>query len=226
MIWKTWPPCRALPMSQPASSAPYWPGTRWKKHWTAREKFNFRIRKNERTCEPSHFLYRDIKNRPAVYQTAGRRPLLPVLYGSAEQPNVLNFRPAAFPSFYKFYEIFTKPIQPGPLRAGPLPGTFNLGPNQKAPESFDFSNLSGAFKLFFDYSSSILESCFLVVTGTIFRFGGVYFPLRSLCVFDYNENCCQNDVTASGGPLCVKRLDFLDGQPLSFGNFLIGQLAA
>lgn len=73
---------------------------------------------------------------------------------------------------------------------------------------------------------SILESCFLVVTGTIFRFGGVYFPLRSLCVFDYNENCCQNDVTASGGPLCVKRLDFLDGQPLSFGNFLIGQLAA
>ena len=78
----------------------------------------------------------------------------------------------------------------------------------------------------FYYSSSILESCFLVVTGTIFRFGGVYFPLRSLCVFDYNENCCQNDVTASGGPLCVKRLDFLDGQPLSFGNFLIGQLAA
>lgn len=78
----------------------------------------------------------------------------------------------------------------------------------------------------FYYSSSILESCFLVVTGTIFRFGGVYFPLRSLCVFDYNENCCQNDVTALGGPLCVKRLDFLDGQPLSFGNFLIGQLAA
>ncbi len=73
MIWKTWPPCRALPMSPPASSAPYWPGTRWKKHWTAREKFDFRIRKNERTCEPSHFLYRDIKNRPAVYQTAGRR---------------------------------------------------------------------------------------------------------------------------------------------------------
>lgn len=81
-------------------------------------------------------------------------------------------------------------------------------------------------KVNFYYSSSILESCFLVVTGTIFRFGGVYFPLRSLCVFDYNENCCQNDVTASGGPLCVKRLDFLDGQPLSFGNFLIGQLAA
>ena len=85
---------------------------------------------------------------------------------------------------------------------------------------------SKSWKANFYYSSSILESCFLVVTGTIFRFGGVYFPLRSLCVFDYNENCCQNDVTASGGPLCVKRLDFLDGQPLSFGNFLIGQLAA
>ena len=54
---KTWPPCRALPMSPPASSAPYWPGTRWKRHWTAREKFDFRIRKNERACEPSHFLY-------------------------------------------------------------------------------------------------------------------------------------------------------------------------
>lgn len=85
---------------------------------------------------------------------------------------------------------------------------------------------SKSWKANFYYSSSILESCFLVVTGTIFRFGGVYFPLSSLCVFDYNENCCQNDVTASGGPLCVKRLDFLDGQPLSFGNFLIGQLAA
>ena len=89
-----------------------------------------------------------------------------------------------------------------------------------------FSRGSKSRKAIFYYSSSILESCFLVVTGTIFRFGGVYFPLRSLCVFDYNENCCQNDVTASGGPLCVKRLDFLDGQPLSFGNFLIGQLAA
>lgn len=161
-----------------------------------------------------------------MYQTAGRRPFLPVLQGSAEQPNVLNFRPAAFSSFYKFHEIFPKPIQPGPLRAGPLPGTFPLGPNQKAPESFDFSNLSGAFKLFFDYSSSILESYFLVVTGTASQFGEVYFPLRPLCVFDYNENCCQNDVTASGGPLRVEGLDFLDGQPLSFGNFLIGQLAA
>lgn len=78
----------------------------------------------------------------------------------------------------------------------------------------------------FYYSSSILESCFLVVTGTVFRFGGVYFPLRPLCVFDYNKNCCQNDVTASGRPLRVESLDFLDGQPLSFGNFLIGQLAA
>lgn len=45
--------------------------------------------------------------------------------------------------------------RPAPLRAGPLPGTFTLEPNQKAPESFDFSNLSGAFKLFFDYSSSV-----------------------------------------------------------------------
>ena len=45
--------------------------------------------------------------------------------------------------------------RPTPLRAGPLPRTFTLGPNQKAPESFDFSNLSGAFKLFFDYSSSV-----------------------------------------------------------------------
>ena len=79
---------------------------------------------------------------------------------------------------------------------------------------------------FFHYSSSILESCFLVVTGTASQFGEVYFPLRPLCVFDYNENCCQNDVTASGGPLRVEGLDFLDGQPLSFGNFLIGQLAA
>ena len=76
------------------------------------------------------------------------------------------------------------------------------------------------------YSSSILESCFLVVTGTASQFGEVYFPLRPLCVFDYNENCCQNDVTASGRPLRVEGLDFLDGQPLSFGNFLIGQLAA
>lgn len=182
MIWKTWPPCRALPMSPPASSAPCWPGTRWKKHWTAREKFDFRIRKNERTCEPSHFLYRDIKNRPA-----------------------------AFSSFYKFYEVFTKPGQPGPLRAGPLPGTFTLEPNQKTPESFDFSNLSGAFKLFFDYSSSILESHFLVVTGTTSRFGEVYFPLRPLCIFDYNENCCQNDVTASSRPLRIESFDFFNG---------------
>lgn len=78
----------------------------------------------------------------------------------------------------------------------------------------------------FYYSSSILESCFLVVTGTASQFGEVYFPLRPLCVFDYNKNCCQNDVTASGRPLRVEGLDFLDGQPLSFGNFLIGQLAA
>ena len=76
------------------------------------------------------------------------------------------------------------------------------------------------------YINAILESCFLVVTGTASQFGEVYFPLRPLCVFDYNENCCQNDVTASGGPLRVEGLDFLDGQPLSFGNFLIGQLAA
>lgn len=85
---------------------------------------------------------------------------------------------------------------------------------------------SKGFRLFANYSSSILESCFLVVTGTASQFGEVYFPLRPLCVFDYNENCCQNDVTASGGPLRVEGLDFLDGQPLSFGNFLIGQLAA
>jgi hypothetical protein len=73
-----------------------------------------------------------------VYQTAGRRPFLPVLQGSAEQPNVLNFRPAAFSSFYTFYEIFTKPGQPGPFRAGLLPGTFNLGPSQKASASSDY----------------------------------------------------------------------------------------
>ena len=36
------------------------------------------------------------------------------------------------------------------------------------------------------------------------------FPLRPLCVFDYNENCCQNDVTTSGRPLRVKRLDFFN----------------
>ena len=160
-----------------------------------------------------------------MYQTAGRRPLLPVLHGSAEQPNVLNFRPAAFSSFYKFYEIFTKPIQPGPLRAGPLPGTFTLEPNQKAPESFDFSNLSGAFKLFFDYSSSILESCFLVVTGTASQFGEVYFPLRPLCVFDYNENCCQNDVTASSRPLRIESFDFFNGQAHRISDFLVGQLS-
>lgn len=46
--------------------------------------------------------------------------------------------------------------RPTPLRAGLLPGTFTPGSSQKAPESFDFSNLSGAFKLFFDYSSSIV----------------------------------------------------------------------
>ena len=51
-----------------------------------------------------------------------------------------------------FCQIDTRPA---PLRAGPLPGTFTLGPSQKAPENFDFSNLSGAFKLFFDYSSSV-----------------------------------------------------------------------
>ena len=85
---------------------------------------------------------------------------------------------------------------------------------------------SKGFRLFANYSNSILESYFLVVTGTASQFGEVYFPLRPLCVFDYNENCCQNDVTASGGPLRVEGLDFLDGQPLSFGNFLIGQLAA
>ena len=132
-------------------------------------------------ASPLIFLYRDIKNRPAV-----------------------------FSSFYIFYEIFTKLGQPGPLRAGLLPGTFTLGPSQKAPESFDFSNLSGAFKLFFDYSSSIPESCFLVVTGTASQFGEVYFPLRPLCVFDYNENCCQNDVTASGRPLRVECLDLFN----------------
>ena len=76
------------------------------------------------------------------------------------------------------------------------------------------------------YSSSILESCFLVVTGTASQFGEVYFPLRPLCIFDYNENCCQNDVTASGRPLRIESFDFFNGQPLSFGNFLIGQLAA
>jgi len=92
-----------------------------------------------------------------------------------------------------------------------LPGTFTLEPNQKAPESFDFSNLSGAFKLFFDYSSSILESYFLVVTGTVSQFGEVYFSLRALCVFDYNENCCQNDVTASNRPLRIESFDFFNG---------------
>ena len=154
-----------------------------------------------------------------MYQTAGRRPFLPVLQGSAEQPNVLNFRPTAFSSFYKFYEIFTKSIQPGPLRAGPLPGAFTLEPNQKAPESFDFSNLFGAFKLFFDRSSSILESDFLVVTGTVSQFGEVYFPLRPLCVFDYNENCCQNDVTASSRPLRIESFDFFNGWPIASAIF-------
>lgn len=64
---------------------------------------------------------------------------------------------------------------------------------------------------FFHYSSSILESCFLVVTGTASQFGEVYFPLRPLCIFDYNENCCQNDVTASSRPLRVEGLDFFNG---------------
>lgn len=89
-----------------------------------------------------------------------------------------------------------------------------------------FLRSSKSRKANFHYSSSILESCFLVVTGTASQFGKVYFPLRPLCVFDYNENCCQNDVTASGRPLRVKRLDFLDGQAHRIGNFLIGQLAA
>ena len=52
--------------------------------------------------------------------------------------------------------------RPTPLCAGPLPGTFTLEPNQKAPESFDFSNLSGAFELFFDHSSSIEAGHFLL----------------------------------------------------------------
>ena len=61
---------------------------------------------------------------------------------------------------------------------------------------------------FFHYSSSILESYFLVVTGTVSQFGEVYFPLRPLCVFDYNENCCQNDVTPSSRPLRIEIFDF------------------
>lgn len=60
----------------------------------------------------------------------------------------------------------------------------------------------------FHYSSSILESYFLVVTGTVSQFGEVYFPLRLLCVFDYNENCCQNDVTPSSRPLRIEIFDF------------------
>ena len=36
--WRTWPPCRASPTSPPASSAPCWPGTPWRKPWTARER--------------------------------------------------------------------------------------------------------------------------------------------------------------------------------------------
>lgn len=60
----------------------------------------------------------------------------------------------------------------------------------------------------FYYSSSILESYFLVVTGTVSQFGEVYFPLRPLCVFDYNENCCQNDVTPSSRPLRIEIFDF------------------
>lgn len=60
----------------------------------------------------------------------------------------------------------------------------------------------------FHYSSSILESYFLVVTGTVSQFGEVYFPLRPLCVFDYNENCCQNDVTPSSRPLRIEIFDF------------------
>jgi len=60
----------------------------------------------------------------------------------------------------------------------------------------------------FHYSSSILESYFLVVTGTVSQFGEVYFPLRPLCVFDYNENCCQNDVAPSSRPLRIEIFDF------------------
>ena len=82
-------------------------------------------------------------------------------------------------------------------------------------QSLAFSNLSGAFKLFFDHSSSILESDFLVVTGTVSQFGEVYFPLRPLCVFDYNENCCQNDVTASSRPLRIESFDFFNGWPIA-----------
>lgn len=78
----------------------------------------------------------------------------------------------------------------------------------------------------FYYSSSILESCFLVVTGTASPFGEVYFPLRPLCVFDYNENCCQNDVTASSRPLRVKRFDFFNGQAHRISNFLIRQFSS
>lgn len=63
-------------------------------------------------------------------------------------------------------------------------------------------------KVNFYYSSSILESYFLVVTGTVSQFGEVYFPLRLLCVFDYNENCCQNDVTPSSRPLRIEIFDF------------------
>lgn len=90
---------------------------------------------------------------------------------------------------------------------------------------FYFLRNSKNWKANFHYSSSILESCFLVVTGTASQFSGVYFPLRPLCVFDYNENCCQNDVTASSRPLRVKRLDFLDGQTHRISDFLIGQLS-
>lgn len=77
----------------------------------------------------------------------------------------------------------------------------------------------------FHYSSSILESCSLVVTGTVSQFGEAYFPFRPLCVFDYNENCCQSDVTASSRPLRVEGLDFFNGQAHRISNFLIGQLS-
>ena len=71
-----------------------------------------------------------------------------------------------------------------------------------------FSRGSKSRKANFYYSSSILESYFLVVTGTVSQFGEVYFPLRPLCVFDYNENCCQNDVAPSSRPLRIEIFDF------------------
>lgn len=88
-----------------------------------------------------------------------------------------------------------------------------------------FSRGSKSRKAIFYYSSSILESCSLVVTGTVSQFGEAYFPFRPLCVFDYNENCCQSDVTASSRPLRVEGLDFFNGQAHRISNFLIGQLS-